>query len=886
MCISIDKKKYWIHRSFEFQPSSDRALWQRTIRLIDDATSEILLQNANCVNPWIDENVGKFSHFLLTTIVSQSNDSDFFSLGPKEQKSIIDSLLQLNVCEEFRVLLKESVKNHDYALDRITTYETGLNQTTKMFQQDGNDDITALEERQAFLRLETHRLEQILQKSKQQFSGVPERAFQTPLSDYEASLRALTNIMETEIEGTESYDDLKKQRQQLRDRLAVLKAKRFSKPLLLSNTTNVPSQNSFDSLEQQLNEVKMKRAPLGFTSSRLYDSKAHETWNQRKQAFKNVNPTIAPSLPVKTLQKQYKEKRDELDTYELDEADFPRLSQKVLTGLEKQSTLLSKDLSELDYLDQSVKKQLKNLQITADLRLRNADYREKTKAITDMFQTTDLQLIKERMDDATVVQLSIDITHRDIAAVQETLAIDETVNYNPACKDCVMNPHRQRKESLLEKRADLQATLTKQTTLLLDTLKIKTPYKIVKSLYDTWIKSEIKTNLALETQEQALIEQLATNAEKIKSKTEELEELDYENVEMANTYYLLKDDVQTTKLELEAAIYEEEEQEWLRAAKISELDSQILQIENMTQIAHASELIQKEQELRAVESQLQVHDEKQNAQLRFAETQTICDAYPFYKTYINTEKQYKPLNQELASLVARLDQIRATNEKLSATLSESQRIAAYREDITTRFTLISKMSEAFEQYTDWLYPTKVGPAIEDAVNKVLNSIALPRPITLKAVWEQGQFGWYLEDGVSQPPYEKCSGAQRFFAGLALRIAFSRMGTSNMINSQIFLDEGFTACDAETMERVPALLKNLLRDLDYMQTIYLVSHLDSLKTVANCSISIVRGAHASRLAIGPKFAVPKGLTKTQLAEDGTVIKVKRGRPANKKAEAPL
>jgi hypothetical protein len=168
------------------------------------------------------------------------------------------------------------------------------------------------------------------------------------------------------------------------------------------------------------------------------------------------------------------------------------------------------------------------------------------------------------------------------------------------------------------------------------------------------------------------------------------------------------------------------------------------------------------------------------------------------------------------------------------------------------------MEQVFEKFTDQLYPLKVGPAIEDSVNAVLSTIELPRPIKLKAVWDSGSFEWFMEDGDSIPPYEKCSGAQRFFAGFALRIAFGRMGASNMINSQFFLDEGFTACDVETMERVPTLLKGLLKDLDYMQTIFIVSHLDTLKTVADESIMITRGAQASRLQVGDHMDPPKGV----------------------------
>jgi len=183
---------------------------------------------------------------------------------------------------------------------------------------------------------------------------------------------------------------------------------------------------------------------------------------------------------------------------------------------------------------------------------------------------------------------------------------------------------------------------------------------------------------------------------------------------------------------------------------------------------------------------------------------------------------------------------------------------------------VKAMAEAFEKFTDWLYPNKVKPAIESAVNTVLSSIALPRPISLVAEWDSGHFNWYVQDGSSRPPYEKSSGAQKFFISLALRLAFSRMGTSNMINAQIFLDEGFTACDAETMERVPALLKSLLHKMDYLQTVFLVSHLDTLKTAASKSITITRGAQASFVRIGDRQQSPRPTQTKATVIKGSIV----------------
>jgi ABC-type Mn2+/Zn2+ transport system ATPase subunit len=100
----------------------------------------------------------------------------------------------------------------------------------------------------------------------------------------------------------------------------------------------------------------------------------------------------------------------------------------------------------------------------------------------------------------------------------------------------------------------------------------------------------------------------------------------------------------------------------------------------------------------------------------------------------------------------------------------------------------------------------------------------------------------------------------------------------MINAQFFMDEGFTACDAETMERVPSLLKNLLKDLDYMQTIFIVSHLENLKTVADTSIMITRGAQASLLQVGDYVDPPKAHTVKPEEE-----MKKKGRPKKVVAE---
>jgi DNA repair exonuclease SbcCD ATPase subunit len=268
------------------------------------------------------------------------------------------------------------------------------------------------------------------------------------------------------------------------------------------------------------------------------------------------------------------------------------------------------------------------------------------------------------------------------------------------------------------------------------------------------------------------------------------------------------------------------------------------------------------------------HEMYSQSEQKLTQINEILAAYPYYVEAQAIDAKLKPLTQELLTLEAATNQALTLSKQLSEAKSFEQQIGTFRQLLEQRSQMITTLSTAYSKYTSWLYPEKVGPAIQTAVNDVLNSIALPRPITLEGEWDKNNFVWYVRDGNSRPPYEKCSGAQRFFIGLAIRIALGRLGSSNMINDQIFIDEGFTACDAETMDRVPSLLNNLLKDSNKLNAVFMVSHLEQLKSAAAASIPIYRGATSSKLTVGERHVAPKGSS-----PDDQPKKV-RGRPTKK------
>ena len=79
-----------------------------------------------------------------------------------------------------------------------------------------------------------------------------------------------------------------------------------------------------------------------------------------------------------------------------------------------------------------------------------------------------------------------------------------------------------------------------------------------------------------------------------------------------------------------------------------------------------------------------------------------------------------------------------------------------------------------------------------------------------------------DDNIQQTiSINQASGFQRFVISLALRMSLY----SNTKCDQLFIDEGFTACDKQNLSLVPEFLKNLLNTFS---GVIIMSHIDIIK----------------------------------------------------------
>ena len=304
------------------------------------------------------------------------------------------------------------------------------------------------------------------------------------------------------------------------------------------------------------------------------------------------------------------------------------------------------------------------------------------------------------------------------------------------------------------------------------------------------------------------------------------------------------------------ALFVDEERHWVRQKKDAQrnlgilLRAELVALEAEAAAWASWEARRQWEEAQAVGARLAVVETRLRAieaSVQRARIQSILEAYPAYVRDKELIGERAALEAEGAGVDRRLAAVRAALEG-AAVLEALKNIEVRRE-------VAGALAHDIHGYTRWLSTEKLVPRIVRVVSGLLEGICEDRPLTLDAVWEDkgsGHLVWFLVDGTSRIVFQKASGFQRFIVGMAMRLAMSRLGLCRAEYRQLFLDEGFTACDGENLERVPAFLRSLLGGVD---TILLASHLEDLKASGDVQVRIERiGGGSARLTSGSRLSV--------------------------------
>jgi len=185
---------------------------------------------------------------------------------------------------------------------------------------------------------------------------------------------------------------------------------------------------------------------------------------------------------------------------------------------------------------------------------------------------------------------------------------------------------------------------------------------------------------------------------------------------------------------------------------------------------------------------------------------------------------------------------KATNQSLIRNKYET-----YSNDVKEKATTLKELSISFEKFRSWTYSNKILPQLVNSVNNISSNMTKEdRKLTLSVSLEDKILQWSVIDDKNTICIEKASGFQRFLLGLSIRISLSCIGASAISCSQLFIDEGFVACDVKNIKKVPSFIQSLLGVYD---SLLLMSHLETIQESVETKIDIYRENGVSLLQFG-------------------------------------
>lgn len=127
------------------------------------------------------------------------------------------------------------------------------------------------------------------------------------------------------------------------------------------------------------------------------------------------------------------------------------------------------------------------------------------------------------------------------------------------------------------------------------------------------------------------------------------------------------------------------------------------------------------------------------------------------------------------------------------------------------------------------------PAINAEIREVLQDVDDVDSVEFELEEESDKLDIYVESDDTRIPIELCSGAQLVIASVALRVGLMR--ASNLPKPDMFiLDEPFEGTDANRVDSVIKMITSLKK---WFGKVFLISHVESIKTSADVLIDITK-----------------------------------------------
>jgi DNA repair exonuclease SbcCD ATPase subunit/DNA repair exonuclease SbcCD nuclease subunit len=213
--VTINNIKYIITRVFSHtSKDANKLVCESKYTTLDRVDPQQNIHSGKtAVDAWVKKHIGSIEAFLLSSMISQNLDKDFFNLKSADQKELLDNALSINVSTKFHNVLKEAKLSHSSIVELTkamipTTNNFNYEEEIQKIQQELNDLETKiiLDVDLDLIHQEKHVLYDKILKLEYELTKYPQD--QNTNTNVNANKKAYVELLKAQPEKPKTYEEI------------------------------------------------------------------------------------------------------------------------------------------------------------------------------------------------------------------------------------------------------------------------------------------------------------------------------------------------------------------------------------------------------------------------------------------------------------------------------------------------------------------------------------------------------------------------------------------------------------------------------------------------------------------------------------------------------
>jgi DNA repair exonuclease SbcCD ATPase subunit len=867
LMFELDDNKYCIQRYFLYNTTDSYKLQTRKIELFRVKENNILesfKSGTIATNKWITENVGNISSFLLSSLLSQNSDYDFFSMKYNDQINILDKSLSLdtinilievfkqskltykNIIENLENIINDSYNNIKRVDKReVEEKEEEYNNLKNMIEESQNSIMEKSSEINSIISLDN------IKDTTLSLTNIKETL--TKLQNEKETIISDINIVKKDISyllnNLEEYNDNILLSFFEETKINIKTYLNYDKILGINESyINSLNYNSYNQLNEKLYELEKELLKIINDDMNLLNKKDIESFKNPSYYSAHYNIFLSRVKDITKWFENYDNIKDIYrdDNYDKKVEELEIEKSEITKKIRNMNSLLFKNHKEKNKLQKPYTNYTNYKSLGKDecifkieeLNILFLDYKNKKdsyfkkKEISEKYDKFTLQLINIRKEIKKLIN-----------SIKEVKEQSKDYPYNPDCECCRKQPwklHLNNLEDKLEKIKIEKKELNEKLCILLNVDE-----KISLNDENIKLKEEIKelekwlNNYELLNDNKEYFERMIIFYNDINKIDKDIKDIGQDILDNERKLEILDKDI------INAKNFEENNKKYIMMKE--NLNKMQTDRENLKdyelyynkcreyhQIFYKKMKYEKTKVKFIIDGNIQLKDIKDDLNY----WNKLYKVKPKMDEYENDMKRLKMRTDLFSKVSGQYISLKSEYKKYEEIKDRNNKIDETITKLKNYQNIYIHISELFSDYRIWLYKEKILPIIKENVNMIIRNLMGNEELGIGYSFKGDTFIFNLQNGENNPLIEKASGFQRFICGLAMRIVLSKLGISSIKSEQLFIDEGFSSCDNDNLLRVPDFLSSLIYN-DLYKNIVVVSHLKQIKDSATIEINIDR-----------------------------------------------